>query len=82
MPQITLVAVPRPGATAHLDDTEFYLGVPTQVDDPDALGRLDSLKNLGYSFVESEPVAPAPDSAGELDPADVQAPASPTPQES
>jgi hypothetical protein len=65
MPTITLVAVPRQGATAYdgTTDTTFRQGVPTSVEDPEIVGRLTCLESLGFRFTvvdNAEPAAPAP----------------------
>ena len=81
MPTITLTAVPRPGATAHLDDITFQLGVPTFVDDPYIWERLQSVEPLGFRFEVLDNAAPA-DSAVATDQTAEQAAATPTAQES
>lgn len=83
MPTITLVAVPRPGAEAHLDDITFLLGVPTHVDDSDALERLASLEPLGYRFTSDDtPADSAVIPVLTTDPTAEQAADTPTAQES
>jgi hypothetical protein len=65
VPTITLVAAPKPGATAHdaQTDTTFHLGVPTFVDDPTIWERLTGLQRFGYHFAvvdNAPPANPAP----------------------
>lgn len=58
MPTITLVAVPRPGATARVNDHIYYLNVPHDEPDEAALASCEGLAALGFIFAVGDVPAP------------------------
>ena len=62
MPTLTLVAVPRQGATVYdgTTDTTFREGVPTYVEDPTIWERLQGATGFRFAVVDNVEPAPAP----------------------